>query len=74
MVVLSDASAVKETISPFVVGAGETVTVTLNVLDPLVPDAGLGMPKLVVVAVRLALLQLFSKFATLMEPKPVARS
>jgi hypothetical protein len=55
------------------VGVGETVTEAVNV-DPEFPEVGLGVPSVVVVAVRTAEVQLPKRFATLIEPSPVARS
>src|ERR1700761_362118 len=53
--------------------AGATVTVTLK-FCPETFVAPLGLDKLVVVAVRVNVLQLFSRLVTLTEPSPVAKS
>jgi hypothetical protein len=73
MVVPSLASAVSETFPAGVPELEVTVTVTLNVL-PEVTLVLLAFESIVVVGVRAAVLQLFSMFATLIEPSPVARS
>ena len=67
------ASALRETSSIGPVGVGETVTEAVNV-DPEFPEVGFGVPSVVVVAVRTAEVQLAKRFATLIEPSPVARS
>jgi hypothetical protein len=70
-VVPSLASAVIDT-SPAAAG-GATLTGTVK-LWPEVPDDVLSAPIVVVVVVRTAEVQFVSRFATLIEPNPVARS
>jgi hypothetical protein len=55
------------------VGAGVTVTGALKE-DPEFPELGVGVPRVVVVVPRTAEVQFASRFPTLIEPKPVARS
>jgi hypothetical protein len=73
MVVPSLASAVSETFPAGVPEPERTVTVTLNAL-PDVMLVLLAFESVVVVGVRAAEFHLLSKFVTLMEPNPVARS
>ena len=73
IVVLSLASAVKET-APVGVPDDDVTVIPILKFCPDVTDVALGVPRVVVVAVRPAVPDRVNRFATLIDPSPVARS